>query len=157
MNPDMNDKLEAAVHGVLRSLPERRAPVGLERRVMAEIARRAALPWWRKSFAHWPASAKAGFVATCGIAAALVVQVLLSAGRSQEAAAVNGSLAGSLERLAMARDLASSAVLAVRRYLGTVPAPWLYGALAVVGSCYAALAAIGTAAYRTLALPRQTP
>ena len=41
--------------------------------MLAELARRAALPWWRKSFAHWPMAARAAFVVLgAGIAAAFV-------------------------------------------------------------------------------------
>ena len=63
--PDHDGKLEQRVHVLLRDLPNRRAPRSLEQRVMAEIARLSALPWWRKSFGHWPVAARAGFILVC--------------------------------------------------------------------------------------------
>jgi len=69
----MSDSLEREVSRALREVPLRRAPPSLESRVLAEIGRRAALPWWRRSFARWPRPARAGFTVTCG---ALVAALL---------------------------------------------------------------------------------
>ncbi len=49
-----NDPFEQPVHQLLRSLPERSAPTTLEARVLAAIAARAALPWWRRPVTQWP-------------------------------------------------------------------------------------------------------
>ena len=64
MNNDEKD-LEQRVHRALRQLPLRTAPPTLESRVHRELHRLATLPWWRRSFAHWPAAARAGFVVVC--------------------------------------------------------------------------------------------
>jgi hypothetical protein len=46
-NPENNErKLERLIHETLRELPARQAPSSLENRVLAELARRTALPWW---------------------------------------------------------------------------------------------------------------
>ena len=58
---------------MLRNLPDRKAPAGLEARVLAEISRRAALPWWRKSFAHWPVAVRLGFLILSARVAAVAV------------------------------------------------------------------------------------
>lgn len=50
--PDPEEKLERLIHRTLRDLAPRRAPRTLEARVFAELERRAALPWWRQSYAH---------------------------------------------------------------------------------------------------------
>ena len=60
--PNNPENLERLIHQALRDLPPRRAPHSLEQRVLAELQRRLALPWWRKSFAHWPVLARAGFI-----------------------------------------------------------------------------------------------
>ena len=57
--------LERAVDQALKGLPLRRAPSTLESRVINELQRRAALPWWRVSFAHWPAAPRVAFVIIC--------------------------------------------------------------------------------------------
>ncbi len=59
------EKLEQTLSRALRDLPLRRAPASLEMRVANELARRAALPWWRASFANWPAAARIAFVLLC--------------------------------------------------------------------------------------------
>src|SRR5437773_8945657 len=61
-SPDHDERLERVVDRTLRELPPRRAPISLEQRVLAEIARRVALPWWHKSFAHWPVPVRAVFM-----------------------------------------------------------------------------------------------
>ena len=61
MSPYDERNLERLVHQALGDLPRRPAPITLEARVQAEVARRAARPWWRKGFAHWPGPARAGF------------------------------------------------------------------------------------------------
>jgi hypothetical protein len=48
------EQLEKLIHSNLRALPDRRAPRSLESRVHAAIETRAALPWWKQSFAQWP-------------------------------------------------------------------------------------------------------
>src|SRR6188768_2065565 len=65
---EKNDRLEEVVHRTLRDLPFRRAPRSLESRVCAEIERRVALPWWRRSFVHWPLAARAAFLVLCAAA-----------------------------------------------------------------------------------------
>ena len=72
--PEKSDPLEQLLDRTLRPLPLRRAPPALQSHVLEELQRRAALPWWRRSFAHWPSAARAGFVLVC---LALVGMVIL--------------------------------------------------------------------------------
>lgn len=55
MNTSYEDRLEAEIDEALKGLPQLRAPEALSGRVMAAIARRAALPWYRQSWEMWPA------------------------------------------------------------------------------------------------------
>src|ERR1700743_3939593 len=71
---ESEQKLEQVLSQGLRGLPLRRAPSSLEGRVINELARRAALPWWRASFGTWPVAARVGFVLVC---AALVAATIL--------------------------------------------------------------------------------
>lgn len=54
MNPEYERKLETELDRVLKRLPELRAPRGLSPRVMAAIAVRQPLPWYRQPLPAWP-------------------------------------------------------------------------------------------------------
>src|SRR5262245_8712188 len=54
MNPEYEQDLEARVDRVLKGLPELDAPRTLMPRVLASLARRAALPWYRQPWQMWP-------------------------------------------------------------------------------------------------------
>jgi len=75
-HPPEEDRLERLLAGTVHELAARRAPHTLESRVLGELARRAAQPWWRRSFGHWPAFARAGFIVTCGALAASITGAL---------------------------------------------------------------------------------
>jgi hypothetical protein len=150
------EKLEAAIHRILRSVPDRKAPAGFESRVLAELSRRASLPWWRKSYAYWPSPVRVVFFAGSALAAALLVSGLIVLGRSP---GVN-ELAGAAQPFAwlgMAGEFVNSINYNMRLVIGAIPPLWLYGAIAAIAASYAALGAIGAAAYRVLSSGRQTP
>src|SRR6185369_3705745 len=52
-SPENND-LEKFIHAQLQKLPEREAPEALVSNVLAAIAKRKKLPWWKHSFTFWP-------------------------------------------------------------------------------------------------------
>ncbi len=54
MEPPENNDLEKFIHAQLQKLPEREAPEALVTNVLAAIARRKKLPWWKQSFTFWP-------------------------------------------------------------------------------------------------------
>jgi hypothetical protein len=140
-----NDSLEGLLERTLHELPLRRAPPTLESRVLCELQRRAALPWWRRSFAHWPLAARAVFVVICG---ALIRLAFLGG-----AAAVAGALS-----LSWAREIgvlmASGGNLATL-LARTLPLSWLYEGIAACAVLYAVLFGLGAAVYRTLYLQPQ--
>jgi hypothetical protein len=154
-NPNDPARLEAAIHGLLRSLPDRKAPSGLEARVLAEIGRREALPWWHRSYAHWPVAVRGGFFVGSAVCAALLVAVLISLGRSTGARELAGGVSQPFAWFGMARDMVTSFDASIRRLIAAIPPFWLYGVVGSVAIAYAALAAIGAAAYRALAYGRQ--
>jgi len=157
MSTQDTEKLEASIHRVLRSLPDRRAPASLEARVLAELSRRAALPWWRKSYAYWPLAVRVGFLAGSGLAAALIVSGIFVLVRSSGATALAGDVAQRFSWLILARELLAAAGDRIRALVGAIPPLWIYGAVGAVALCYATLAAIGAATYRTLTFARQNP
>src|SRR3954462_6674640 len=95
---DSHARLEAAVHRELRSLPLRKAPVTLESRVLATIEHQAAVAWYHKSWAYWPAAVRAVFLgfATALSGGAIAAFYLMSQGTDTDAltAAVGERFAG---------------------------------------------------------------
>jgi hypothetical protein len=142
MNESNDEKLERLLRGTLGGLPLRRAPDALERSVLTALALRAALPWWRRSFAQWPMAARSAFVLVC---AALVVLSLTNGVLQQlgfETSAWIKPVAGLMASVGGAANLAVS----------LVPPPLLYGVLGVGAALYALLFGLGAVAYRTLYL-----
>lgn len=149
MNPDEHreQQLERLIDKVLRDQPVRRAPAGFEDKVMAEIARRAAAPWWRSSFAGWPVAVRLLFlIASVGFAkagldaTALIIDPLDPGARSAEL------LAG----VAWIPSLFATIGAAMR----DLPSLWVYGVLTVLAALYLTLFGVSAAAYRTLYVSR---
>jgi hypothetical protein len=150
MNSDLIEsdrRLETAIDAALRELPLRPAPPSLELHVLEELARRAALPWWRRSFAGWPGFARVGFVSMCVVLVGLafLVGVWAAQGLGSPALALSMPWAQHLVALmGVAGELAS--------LVRIVPPHWVYEGLAASVVLYAALFGLGVAAYRTLYL-----
>jgi hypothetical protein len=135
-------RLEQLLGHVLRELPPRRAPATLEARVFAEITRRATLPWWRRSFAHWPSGARIAFVAVC---------IVLSALTSMRGAWLIAALGPARELHRLTAPVSAAAETAAS-LMHAIPLVWLYEGLALAAVLYGLLFALGAAAYRTLFL-----
>ena len=135
------------MHRTLRGLPARRAPRTLEQRVLAELERRAALPWWRRSYLHWPFAMRAVFfgLSAAAAAGAVVGSILLLQGADGPAEA-----ASRLPALEFAKALIGS----VSTIYHAIPPVWLYGGLAAIAAAYATLVGVGAAAYRLVAARR---
>ena len=148
---DIDDKLERLLQRELSALPLRRAPGALESRVLGELARRAALPWWQRSFANWPVGPRVIFVLICvaligatflgGVSAVLGVRSLTEVG------------ALLLSWIQPALVVAASAGGLAALLLRLIPPLWLYGGLAVGAMLYVMLFGLGAAAYRMLYRP----
>ena len=67
--PSPHDPLASWADQTLKQLPSRQAPKTLAPRVMAVLARRQALPWYRQPWFAWPRSYQ---VLAAGLAAALI-------------------------------------------------------------------------------------
>ncbi|HSZ09667.1 MAG TPA: hypothetical protein VK794_14090 [Steroidobacteraceae bacterium] len=150
-NPmDKELRAERAVDQALKGLPPRRAPSTLESRVIHELQRRAALPWWRVSFVHWPAAPRVAFVIICiALVAATIlggVSAFVGVGSLSEMAALVLSWAHPF--LAVLSSAGGLAALLVH----IIPPLWLYGGLALGIVLYVTLFGLGAAAYRTLYL-----
>jgi hypothetical protein len=150
MNSSDPDGLARLVHRTLRALPDQHAPLTLEHRVLTEIGRRAALPWWRQSFGHWPAPVRAGFLLASVAAAAGIALGAVNFGTAFETWPVAGRLLGGFAWVASAGEFARSLGGAMAALGRSIPAGWIYGAVAGLAGAYAALIALGAASYRML-------
>jgi len=140
-SPDVDDKAEHALTRAVQNLPLRRAPADLEARVLQQLERRLSGDGWRRGFTHWPAAARAGFVAIC---ISLVGATLVDSRWSSWAYLAVGSIASAADLLT---HIASA-----------FPQRWLFTIASVAAAMYAVLFALGAVAYRTLYLsppPRQ--
>jgi hypothetical protein len=139
---ESHEALERLLDRALRELPLRRAPLTLESRVIRELNRRAALPWWRRNFAHWPLLARAAFLVICG---ALIWLAFLGC-----ATAVTGvsSLSWVREVAGLTASAANLVTVLARIELPT----WFYAGAAVCALLYAVLFGLCAAVYRTLYL-----
>jgi hypothetical protein len=153
MNEPVNDpqadlQQEELLDRALHELPLRRAPARLESRVLQELRRRAALPWWRRSFARWPRTVQAAFGVMC---AALIVLTGLAAARLAAdlgSLQLSGALSMSwVQQLSMLVGVAAELTASLAHF---VPADWIYAGLAASTALYAALFGLAVAAYRTL-------
>ncbi len=143
---DSREALERLLDRTLKELPLRRAPATLQSKVLAELERRAALPWWRRSFGHWPRSARAAFLVLCAALAGLALVGGI--------AAIDeiGSLPFTHDALATMTAAADLAAL-VARY---APPTWVYDLLVLCALLYGVLFGLGAVAYRTLYLQPRT-
>lgn len=149
-SPDHHERLERALHQTLRTLPPRRAPRTLESRVLAELERRAALPWWRQSYAQWPLPARALFLlASVGfikLTIMLVVWIMVGLDSAAFTEAFSTQFAWAETIRSTGRSLIDSFLLVFHR----IPTLWLYGAAAFAATMYFTLFGLGAAAYRAL-------
>ena len=140
-DPDSEQKLERFIDQALRQQPMLQAPASLQSRVLTELARRAALPWWRCSFASWPLAAKAIFITTCG---ALIKLAFSGTGW------VLGAAAAPAASVRSTAEVASSLGDATRLIFSSIPSYWIYLGAGFAAVLYLALFGLGATAYRTL-------
>ncbi|MCC6231405.1 MAG: hypothetical protein IT580_02115 [Verrucomicrobiales bacterium] len=153
MRPTPESELEQAIDRELRALPERSAPATLMPRVLEAIARREALPWWRKAYTAWPWPARMMFVLGSGSLAAFLLYFAWGLGSGLSL----GALSAEAQEMAAQADLAGGvlgalggAVMTMAR-AATGNSSLLWGGAAVLGACYLTTFALGTACYRLVA------
>ena len=141
-------QLEQVVDKLCRQQPSRKAPLDLYERVMREVQLRKALPWWRKSFLHWPLSLQILFV----VAALLTARLALSASDW-----INSHWLASATHATQSSSLVkgASTVLQVSNNVSShlfsaIPDSWLYGGALLIATLYLVLFGIGVTTYKTL-------
>jgi hypothetical protein len=142
-DPERQDELERLVTRALRNQPLRRAPVTLERRVLAQIESGAVVAGWRRGFMHWPVAAR-------------LVFLVASIGFVKLALSIAMWLATPLASPAFSFDLPSQMAwlqtlwVAIASIARTVPSVWVHAGIAFLVLMYVALFGIGATAYRTV-------
>jgi len=138
-NERREQQLERLVDKALRDQPLRHAPPDLESKVLAEIARRAAAPWWQGSFSGWPVAARMLFI----IASAAFITLVMKA---------SALILDPIHPAALLADVAwiPSLFKAIGTVFRDLPSLWVYGGAAILGVLYLTLFGVSAAAYRTL-------
>ncbi len=151
MIPDESpQKVADALQASLRALPDRAAPATLEQRVRAELARRAAQPWWRRSLADWPRDGRSLVLLVLVGAAAGLGAILQSAPASQAIS----TFVLRFSWLALVQSIGATLLDSLQVVGDVVPRAWLYYAAAALVLSYGVLLGLGAAAYRAFFRPR---
>lgn len=141
-------QLEAEIDRELRSLPELRAPLTLERRVRAALQDRVALPWYKQSWEMWPKPLRVGtlaFLLGCFAMVCLASwQLTRAAGFSNAMQEVGETFSG-VTALWNAFTAVVYAILLVIKHLGT---PVIVALCIFAAAGYAACLGLGTMFYR---------
>lgn len=147
---DRKKKSELQVNALLQDLPLRHAPITLESRVFRELEQRAARPWWRRGFKHWPNGGRAAFVAICSV---IIGYTIMDGSWSIVGArTLNAAGAWSLSWAHPVVAAIASAGEFATLLVHIIPATWLYGGVAACAMLYAALFGLSATAYRSLYL-----
>ncbi len=144
------EELEKFIHQTLRSLPDRRAPRSLEGRVLAAIAARAELPWWKQSYARWPLAMRCAFLLVSGAIAKALIMATVWVMSGAEGAQLTHTVAAEFAWVSRLSGIVASLGDFCALLLRSIPTVWLYGGLAGFALVYATLFGLGATAYRTL-------
>jgi hypothetical protein len=154
LNTEDQARLEKLIAAGLQQQPLFKAPASLQSRVFAEIARRAALPWYHRSFNQWPMLMQVSFLITALATVVLGRSVILWSHAAHAASELEAPVSGGLtflQSLGSAWNAMGSMFGAIGgALLHRVPGFWLVVAIGVAFAMYALLAGIGVVVYRTL-------
>lgn len=162
MNTASDDylKLERLIERACREQPPRRAPQTLSRNVRAELLRRAALPWWHKSFSHWPGLVRTVFVLACSVVVLASLSVTVWSGAERAAERLVAPIGQTWSHIHELRAWASFAdsllhyiVAAVTQ---TIPSRWLDAGFIGLSALYGMLGGLGATGYRILYATRNS-
>jgi hypothetical protein len=143
-------RLESLIDRELKSLPPLAAPDTLAPRVMAALAARAALPWYRRAWQTWP---RAGQILSLAALAAVFAGLAVAGGHLFPAgtARPTGGLFATVSLVASLLATVGEALLLAAKQLH--PA-WVATGLLVLSAGWLSCLGLGTAIFR-LALARR--
>jgi len=148
MNSEYEQNLETRVDRVLNELPELSAPSTLMPRVLAVIARRRALPWYRQPWPAWPMALRVAtmifLLASFGGLCVASFELTRAAGFTNAMQEIGHTFSGLSSVWNVLAALASAVVL-VLKHLGTV---FIIGCCMAAALGYAVCVGLGTACVR---------
>jgi hypothetical protein len=136
--PDRDRRLADLIDQAVRDIPHRSAPASLERRVLADLRRRAGAPWWRKDFLHWPVAARLLFL----IASAGLIRLVLGAPAWMR----GSSLVDMPPEISWIQTTTQALSLAAHH----LPSLLVYGGAALVVTLYVTFFGLSAIAYRSV-------
>ena len=148
MEPDIDPKLESLIDAELKQLPPLKAPASLVPQVMALLAARERLPWWRLAWWDWPVAAKMAFL-VIGVALAGVAGsggVMLDQGIANYSQEVTGRLSPMSSLWDSFHTLSGTAGLLWQK----AAQPLLLHAMIFAGVLYVACLGLGTVFVRSV-------
>jgi len=144
-------KLAQLIDQTCREQPAVKAPRALRSRVFAALERRAALPWWRKSFVNWPMPMRIVFLlAAIGVVPATLNMMMWFNNQLAVAQPVSRSLSWLQNASAFISFLQSLSDYVGATLLHRIPVSMLYGAALGMLILYGLLVGLSAAAYRPL-------
>ena len=139
-----NEKeLEQFIHAnrcARRPTAERPATLS-EARVLAEIERRAAVAWYHRSWAFWPAPIRALFLAVASGFSGAAVLAFFLVSHGFDVGTVAQEIGSHFTWLTGSVGVAEWIVDFTGRMLGSIPPLWLYSGLAFIAALYLAFSA----------------
>lgn len=144
------EELESFIHRELRGLPGPRAPRSLEARVQAALALQARVPWYHRSWAHWPAAVRGSFLVLSTALAGSMLSGAFLVIQGLDPAAWLTAVGERFTVLAQFYHAARWVGDFFAQITGSIPSLWLWGALAAFMALNATFFGLGAAAYRTL-------
>jgi hypothetical protein len=115
------------------------------------LARRAARPWWQRSFANWPVVPRVAFVLVCVALIGATILGGVSAVVGVRSVSEVGALLLSWMQPALVVIASAGGLVAL--LLRVIPPFWFYAGLGVGAMLYVILFGLGAAAYRMLYRP----
>ncbi len=140
------DRLTMRTDQWLRQLPGRRAPATFVPQVLAELARRAQLAWYRRPWTDWPEAFRWLSMAGLGTAVAGALR-LVEAGTQIVAAKAPPALTA-VSEVPLLLQVAESTSRGVFGLVYSLPPMWQLTGVAVIGALVAGTLGLGTAAWR---------
>jgi len=145
---DYEQQLAERIDCELKALPELQAPPALTGRILAAVTRRAALPWYRRSWQAWPAPVQTASVTVLLALGGGLCWGVFALARALAAAPAIQNLAASAAGLRViwrTLGVLGDAAILCCRHVGPVA---LAGVLAALFLVYAACIGLGTLSLR---------
>ena len=153
-DPQPESRWEIELDRRLKALPTRRAPATLAPRVMAALAARERLPWYRRTWWQWPPPAKMLSLSVAFVALGLLTWLAVYGSTDGLATSLLARLRAGTESLTPIWSLFTSLAEALTIVLRQTTAIAWFLVVGFLLSAYLSCIGVGTALYR-IALPRR--